>query len=119
MTHRSREQPQDQKTSSQARRADVRAFRLARMDPGVPLRVREARRALGTRRQHRRHLPHHRTSANNVGAVPRLQIVNVGGELAAHGTTVKYLNLKNHRAYLADTYAQWEDIAIGVVMYKR
>jgi tripartite-type tricarboxylate transporter receptor subunit TctC len=37
--------------------------------------------------------------------------------LAAHGTTVKYLNRKNYRKYLADTYAEWEDVAIGVGMY--
>jgi tripartite-type tricarboxylate transporter receptor subunit TctC len=40
-------------------------------------------------------------------------------ELAIYGTTVKYLNRKSYRAYLADTYAEWEDIAIGVGMYKR
>ncbi len=39
--------------------------------------------------------------------------------LAAYGTTVKYLNRKNYRKYLADTYAEWEDIAIGVGMFKR
>jgi tripartite-type tricarboxylate transporter receptor subunit TctC len=39
--------------------------------------------------------------------------------LAAYGTTVKYLNRKSYREYLADTYAEWEDIAIGVGMYKR
>ena len=38
--------------------------------------------------------------------------------LAAHGTSVKYLNRKRYREYLADTYAKWEDIAIGVGMYK-
>jgi putative tricarboxylic transport membrane protein len=40
-------------------------------------------------------------------------------QLAAYGTTVKYLNRKNYRKYLADTYAEWEDIAIGVGMFKR
>ena len=40
-------------------------------------------------------------------------------ELAAHGTSVNYLNRKQYRAYLADTYAKWEDIAIGVGMFKR
>ena len=39
-------------------------------------------------------------------------------KLAAYGTTVKYLNRKNYRKYLADTYAEWEDIAIGVGMYR-
>ena len=39
-------------------------------------------------------------------------------KLAAFGTTVKYLNRKNYRKYLADTYAEWEDIAIGVGMYR-
>lgn len=39
--------------------------------------------------------------------------------LAGYGTTVKYLNRKGYRGYLADTYAEWEDIAIGVGMYKR
>ena len=39
--------------------------------------------------------------------------------LAAYGTTVKYLNRKDYRKYLADTYAEWEDIAIGVGMFKR
>lgn len=39
--------------------------------------------------------------------------------LAAHGTTIKYLDRKDYRGYLADTYAKWEDIAIGVGMYKR
>ncbi len=38
--------------------------------------------------------------------------------LTAHGTTVKYLNCKNYRDYLADTYADWKDIAIGVGMYR-
>ncbi|MEE9265548.1 MAG: hypothetical protein V3V86_02370 [Gammaproteobacteria bacterium] len=38
--------------------------------------------------------------------------------LTAHGTTVKCLNRKNYRDYLADTYAEWEDIAIGVGMYR-
>ncbi len=37
--------------------------------------------------------------------------------LTAHGTTVKTLNRKNYRDYLADTYADWEDIPIGVGMY--
>jgi tripartite-type tricarboxylate transporter receptor subunit TctC len=40
-------------------------------------------------------------------------------QLAAYGTAVKYLNRKNYRKYLADTYAEWEDIAIGVGMFKR
>ena len=39
--------------------------------------------------------------------------------LAAHGTTVKYLGRKDYGKYLADTYAEWENIAIGVGMYKR
>jgi tripartite-type tricarboxylate transporter receptor subunit TctC len=39
--------------------------------------------------------------------------------LAAYGTTVKFLNRKNYRKYLADTYAEWEDIAIEVGMFKR
>ncbi len=39
--------------------------------------------------------------------------------LATYGTTVKYLNRKNYRKYLADTYAEWEDVAIGVGMFKR
>ncbi len=39
--------------------------------------------------------------------------------LAAYGTTVKYLNRKNYRKYLADTYAEWQDIAIAVGMFKR
>ncbi len=38
--------------------------------------------------------------------------------LTAHGTTVKYVNRKNNRDYLVDTYADWEDIAIGVGMYR-
>jgi tripartite-type tricarboxylate transporter receptor subunit TctC len=38
--------------------------------------------------------------------------------LAAHGTTVKYLNRESYRDYLADTYAEWKDIAIGVSMYR-
>ncbi len=40
-------------------------------------------------------------------------------QLAAYGTTVKYLNRKNYRKYLADTYVEWEEIAIGVGMFKR
>ena len=39
-------------------------------------------------------------------------------KLAAYGTSVKYLNRKNYATYLADTYAEWEDIAIGVGMYR-
>jgi len=39
--------------------------------------------------------------------------------LTAHGTTVKYLGRKDYGKYLADTYAEWETIAIGVGMYKR
>jgi len=39
--------------------------------------------------------------------------------LAAHGTTVKYLGRRDYAKYLADTYAEWEAIAIGVGMYKR
>ncbi len=38
--------------------------------------------------------------------------------LTAHGTTVKYQNRNNYRDYLADTYAEWEDIAIDVGMYR-
>ncbi len=38
--------------------------------------------------------------------------------LTAHGTTVKCLNRKNYRDYLAYTYADWEDIAIGVGLYR-
>jgi len=37
--------------------------------------------------------------------------------LTAHGTTVKYVNRRNYRDYLADTYSDWGDIAIGVGMY--
>ncbi len=36
--------------------------------------------------------------------------------LTTHGTPVKYLNRKNYRDYLADTYADWEDIANGECM---
>jgi tripartite-type tricarboxylate transporter receptor subunit TctC len=39
--------------------------------------------------------------------------------LAAHGTTVKYLGRRDYAKYLADTYAEWEAIAIAVGMYKR
>lgn len=39
--------------------------------------------------------------------------------LAEYGTSVKYLNRRDYRGYLADTYAEWEDIAMGVGMYKR
>ncbi len=39
--------------------------------------------------------------------------------LADHGTTVKYLGRRDYGKYLADTYAEWEQIAIGVGMYKR
>ena len=38
--------------------------------------------------------------------------------LTAHGTPVKYLNRKNYRDYLADTYAEGKDIAIGEGMYR-
>jgi tripartite-type tricarboxylate transporter receptor subunit TctC len=39
--------------------------------------------------------------------------------LAEYGTGVKYLNRKDYGSYLADTYAEWEKIAVGVGMYKR
>jgi tripartite-type tricarboxylate transporter receptor subunit TctC len=38
--------------------------------------------------------------------------------LEKNGTTVKYLNRKDYRAYLEKTYAQWEKIAIEVGMYR-
>ena len=39
--------------------------------------------------------------------------------LAEHGTTVKYLGRRDYGKYLAETYTEWEKIAIGVGMYKR